>query len=124
MIGYFFLPGRKDRGPDNEPQGTLDWFTRKKLGGTYSQAPVLIDRLQGLGPKTTNMYDPRISWVTDYNGKKVFTAVHRRTKGAPQGGNFLFEDGHVTWYPGTQVSLGATVGTWLGFFKINISTNF
>jgi len=121
LIGYFFLPGRKDQGPDNVPEGTLEWFTRKKLGGPFSGAPILIDRLQGAGAKTTNIYDPKISWTTDYEGKRVFSSVHRQNNGAPQGGNFLFEDGHVEWYNGRRVSLGATVGGWLGFFKIPIA---
>ncbi len=103
------------------PQGTEEWFTRKKLGGPYAQAPVLIDRLQATGPTTTNIYDPRLSWTTDYEGKKVFSAVHRGSKGAPQGGNFLFEDGHVEWFKGQKVSLGATVGSWMCFFKIPVS---
>lgn len=121
LIGYFFLPGRKDAGPDNVPEGTLEWFTRKKLGGTFSQAPILIDRLQGSGTKTTNMYAAGISWTTDFEGKKVFTSVHRQANGAPQGGNFLFEDGHVEWINGRRIGLGATVGGWLGFFKIPIN---
>jgi prepilin-type N-terminal cleavage/methylation domain-containing protein len=125
LIGYFFLPGRKDNdsGVRSYAKGTEQWFYRKKLGGQYSQAPVLIDRLQGLGPQTTNVYDPRLRWTTDLNGKKVLTAVHRVQNGAPQGGNFLFEDGHVEWYGGKKVSLGAgggEIGEWLCFFKIPV----
>ncbi|MBM3833085.1 MAG: type II secretion system protein [Verrucomicrobia bacterium] len=121
LIGYFYLPGRKDKGPDMAPQGTEPWFTRRKLGDRYSQAPVLIDRLQGIGPQTTNMYDTRLTWTTDYENKKVFTAVHRMQKGAPEGGNFLFEDGHVEWFNGKKVSLGATVGSWMCYFRIPVS---
>jgi prepilin-type processing-associated H-X9-DG protein len=121
LIGYFYLPGRKDKGPDLAPQGTEPWFTRKKMGDRYSQAPVLIDRLQGVGPQTTNMYDPRLVWTTDFEGKKVFTAVHRIGKGAPGGGNFLFEDGHVEWFSGKKVGLGATVGSWMCYFKIPVA---
>jgi prepilin-type N-terminal cleavage/methylation domain-containing protein len=120
LLGYFYLPGRKDKGPDMIPQGTEPWFTRKKLNGPYSQAPFLIDRLQATGPTTTNMYDKRLSWTTDYNGKKVPSAVHRGPNGAPSGGNFTFEDGHVEWFKGQRVSLGATVGSWMCFFKIPI----
>ncbi len=77
--------------------------------------------MQGLGPETTNMYDPRLTWTTDYNGKKVFTATHRGARGAPQGGNFAFEDGHVEWITGKKVSLGADIGGWECYFKIPIS---
>jgi len=125
LIGYFYLPGRtnNDAGVLGFAQGTAPWFFRNKLGGQYSQAPVLIDRLQGVGPMTTNVYDPRLVWTTDYNGKKVLTAVHRVARGAPAGGNFLFEDGHAEWFPGQRVSLGAGGGriqNWMCFFNIPV----
>jgi prepilin-type N-terminal cleavage/methylation domain-containing protein len=125
LIGYFYLPGRKDNDGDIQgfAQGTAPWFFRNKLGGPYAQAPILIDRLQGIGPVTTNIYDPRLTWSTDYNGKKVLTAVHRVARGAPAGGNFLFEDGHAEWIPGQKVSLGAgggVIGSWMCFFKIPV----
>ncbi|MDB6040663.1 MAG: hypothetical protein JWM99_4504, partial [Verrucomicrobiales bacterium] len=87
----------------------------------FGSAPILIDRLQALGSKTTNIYDPKLIWTTDYNGKKVLTAVHRNPSGAPEGGNFTFEDGHVDWYPGRRVSLGSDYGGWQIFFKIPIA---
>jgi len=49
--------------------------------------------------------------------------VHRIDRGAPSGGNFLFEDGHVEWFQGRKVSLGAgggDIATWMCFFKISI----
>ena len=127
LIGYFYLPGRKEKDDNGNvmsfAQGTAPWFFRSKLGGQYAQAPILIDRLQGLGPMTTNVYNPALTWTTDYNGKKVLTAVHRMTRGAPAGGNFLFEDGHAEWFTGRKVSLGAgggQIGSWMCFFKIPI----
>jgi hypothetical protein len=121
LLGYFYLPGRRTLDGDTAAQGTKEWFTRLKMGDRYSQAPILIDRLQGIGPQTTNVYDSRLTWTTDYNGKKVLTAVHRRSNGAPDGGNFLFEDGHVDWINGKRISLGAAVGSWMCFFKIPVS---
>lgn len=128
LIGYFYLPGRKDN--DAEIKGfakdTADWYYRNKLGGRFSQAPILIDRLQGIGPQTTNMYDPRLKWTTDYENKRVFTAVHRRQNGAPDGGNFLFEDGHAEWINGQRISLGAgggAIGDWMCYYKIPVSQN-
>jgi prepilin-type N-terminal cleavage/methylation domain-containing protein len=122
LIGYFYLPGRRDSPPDPDvttgAQGTKDWFFRKKLNGPFASAPMLIDRLQAIGPKRTNIYDAALSWTTDYNGKKVLTAVHRIARGAPEGGNFTFEDGHVEWFTGRRVSLGSDYGTWQLFFKI------
>ena len=126
LIGYFYLPGRTNNDPRvlSYAKGTEQWFYRNKLGGQFAQAPVLIDRLQGIGPQTTNVYDARLTWYTDYNGKKVPTAVHRIARGAPAGGNFLFEDGHVEWFTGRKVSLGAGgggIGTWMCFFNIPVS---
>jgi prepilin-type N-terminal cleavage/methylation domain-containing protein len=126
LIGYFYLPGRKDNDPNvisiAKAQGTSDWFFRKKLGGPFSQAPFLIDRMQGIGPVTTNMYDPRLTWTTDLDGKKVLTANHRLANGAPEGGNFAFEDGHVDWNQGQRVSLGASfgAGSWMCYFNIPV----
>src|ERR1041385_4676202 len=123
LIGYFYLPGRKDKDADvtSGAQGTADWFFRKKLNGPFASAPVLIDRLQAVGSKTTNIYDPRLAWTYDYNGKKVLTSVHRKSRGAPTGGNFTFEDGHVEWFQGQRVSLGSDYGSWQLFFKIPLA---
>jgi len=128
LLGYFYLPGR--RGPAARSdvasfaRGTAEWFYRLKMGTEYRRAPVLIDRMQGFGPPVTDdMYDPRLIWRTTstYNNRTVFTACHRRSNGAPEGGNFLFEDGHVTWLNGKRVALGAaggSIGNWVCYFKI------
>jgi prepilin-type N-terminal cleavage/methylation domain-containing protein len=123
LLGYFYLPGRRDKDPDvtSYAQGTSDWFFRKKLNGPYGSAPILIDRLQAVGAKTTNIYDPRLSWTTDYEGKKVQTSVHRGAKGAPDGGNFTYEDGHVEWFQGRRVGLGSDYSGWQCFFKVPIA---
>ncbi|MHB8521581.1 MAG: type II secretion system protein [Limisphaerales bacterium] len=122
LIGYFYLPGRKNGDSDvtSGAQGTADWFFRHKLNGPFASAPILIDRLQAVGSKNTNIYSPKLAWTTDYNGKQVLTSVHRRDRGAPDGGNFTFEDGHVDWIPGVRVSLGSDYGSWQCFFKIPI----
>jgi hypothetical protein len=125
LIGYFYLPGRRDNDAEIRgfAKGTEQWFYRRKLGGRYWQAPILIDRMQGIGPQTTNIYDPRLNWTTSLNGRSVLTAVHRQDRGAPDGGNFAFEDGHVEWFNGRRVSLGAgggAIGDWMCFFKIPV----
>ena len=97
--------------------GTANWFYRTKLGGPYSKAPFIVDRMQGLGGGITNMYDARAEWTMDWNGKKVFTATHRRNRGVPEGGNFTYEDGHVEWLNGKKVYLGAALGSWLCFYR-------
>ncbi len=122
LLGYFFLPGRRAGSVNFARNGTAEWFYRQKFGGNHAKAPVLIDRMQGIGT-ATNMHDPRLSWVTTLDGKTIKTAVHRRQNGAPDGGNFLFEDGHAEWINGKKVMVGGTggdIGTWTCFFAIKI----
>ena len=91
-----------------------------KLGGEFARAPILIDRLQGLGPRTTNVHDSRLRWTTVDEGKAWKTANHPSTRGVPAGGNFLFEDGHVEWRNANRVTLGSTASEWQCFYKIDI----
>jgi prepilin-type N-terminal cleavage/methylation domain-containing protein len=119
LLGYFYLPGRKkDSMPDAKKAGTDQWFYRLKLGSAYRKAPVLIDKNQAVGPVCTNMMDARLTWYTDFDGKKVPTGSHRASRGVPEGGNFLFEDGHTEWIGQRPITLGASIGTWQCFFKV------
>jgi prepilin-type N-terminal cleavage/methylation domain-containing protein len=119
LLGYFYLPGRKkDTMSDwSKAQGTDQWFYRTKLGGAYRLAPILIDKNQALGPKTTNMLDSRLNWYADLGGKKVPAGTHRGGKAVPEGGNMAFEDGHVDWFKSQRIGLGASSSTWQCFFK-------
>jgi prepilin-type processing-associated H-X9-DG protein len=126
LLGYFYLPGRKAGSMDSASaqHKTAQWFYRTKLGqGTNQWAPVLIDKNQATGPITTNMLDSRLNWFLVDNGKRVRTGTHFGAKGVPEGGNFLFEDGHVEWFSGRskQISVGASIGTWQCYFKIPIT---
>lgn len=122
LIGYFYFPGRKNNDPDvlDEAKGTSDWFFRSKLDGPFKDAPILVDRMQGVGPAVTNMYDSRVTWTTTLNNKTIPSATHRRSNGAPEGGNFTFEDGHVAWIGGNQVTLGSVVGSWVCYYKVSL----
>src|SRR5262245_46837858 len=67
LIGYFYFPGRRAGDPDvtGGGQGTVtNWFFRKKLNGPFGSAPILVDRLQAVGSKTMNIYDPKLAWTT------------------------------------------------------------
>lgn len=131
LIGYFYLPGRTASGwPYNSAQ-IEGWHFRKRLGGPFRAAPIMSDRLQGLGSwnisanKGNNM-----TWSTVFNGKSIMTAAHRESGGAPTGGQFLFEDGHVEWRKfnlnnarGT-IDVGSIGGSWVLFYKPpNVQTN-
>ncbi len=123
LTGYFYLPGRIVGSGENWPHNSEQlggWSARKKFGGEFSRAPVVIDRLQGLGPRTTNVYDMRLRWTTMDEGRRWKTPNHPGAGGAPTGGNFLFEDGHVEWFQGKRVSLGSGAGEWQCFYKIPI----
>ena len=127
LLGYFYLPGRADKSMDSSwgvnQLGTDGWFYRKKMGiGTNTAAPVLIDKNQAEGPPQTDLVDPKLSWYTVYNNKNVPCGTHRGSRAMPDGGNYLFEDGHVGWYGYRSISLGAkTSGSgWQCYFKIQI----
>lgn len=127
LTGYFFLPHRVTTGGDWDYKvtGIEEWHTRKKLGGELTGAPILVDRLQGQGrTDNTGKIVNEIDWYTTDAGKKIPTAVHRVNRGAPSGGNFLFEDGHVTWYSRQQVWLGTRSpggNGWQLFYKVPIA---
>ncbi|MGZ8920389.1 MAG: hypothetical protein ACXW3L_05360, partial [Limisphaerales bacterium] len=120
----FYLPGRRrgDADVTAGAQGTAEWQFRTKLNGPYGTAPILIDRLQATGPRTTNIFDTRLTWTVDYEGKKIVSSVHRGARGVPEGGNFTFEDGHTEWFSARKVSLGSDYGGWQCFFKIPIAS--
>ncbi|MBI4326898.1 MAG: type II secretion system protein [Chloroflexi bacterium] len=124
LTGYFYLPHRAN-GPQNgwpyDSCGLKDWHFRKKLGGEWRNAPILIDMLQGHGSASGGGANVRVtSWYTPDSGKMVPTASHRERNGAPEGGNFLFEDGHVSWYQRPKIALGSYAGDWILFYKIPI----
>jgi prepilin-type N-terminal cleavage/methylation domain-containing protein len=125
LTGYFYLPNR-DNSVSGWPYnscGIKDWHFRKKLGGPLANAPILIDMLQGQGTASNNGNTVNAqTWYTMDSGKNIPTASHRGNKGEPTGGNFLFEDGHVTWYQRQNIQLGSFASPWLCFYKIPIVT--
>jgi prepilin-type N-terminal cleavage/methylation domain-containing protein len=93
LIGYNYLPGRGAAGYAATSPYTNDirsWTGRTKLGSRYRLAPVMTDRL--LMAKQSAW-----SWYWN-NGSTVYpVSSHRIRGGAPDGGNFLYEDGSVLW---------------------------
>jgi hypothetical protein len=45
---------------------------------------------------------------------------HIQSGGEPHGGNFLFEDGRVTWHKSPDIKLGATDPNWFFAYKIPV----
>ena len=127
LTGYFYLPGRTASSADYDVSGVEGWVTRKKLGGRFKNAPILTDRLQGLGSWNMSKNSGSVNWFTESDGKSVPAATHRSRDGSPEGGNFLFEDGHAEWRrfnlndAQSTIDLGARIGTWLCFYKIPVA---
>jgi prepilin-type N-terminal cleavage/methylation domain-containing protein len=133
LIGYIYLPGRTDPASDgcsySDPWPELSgWATRKKMGGPYRLAPIMSDRIQADGG-TWNLAANKgagLSWNVTYDAITVPSAAHPQLQNGnvPSGGNFLFEDGHVTWSRfdvnnarGT-VDVGNEFAGWIIFFKL------
>ena len=96
LIGYNYYPGRDTAGGANYGGYVLStkpnvqyWMKqRPKLGGQYRRAPVMSDIIED---------DASQGWM--YNdGSHVYAVSNHAGKGGiPTGGNFLFEDGSVSW---------------------------
>ena len=115
LIAYNYLPGRDAAGGVNYygyAGNVTGWMvSRPKMGGPYRRAPMMIDRLQcTTGGAWTEA-------VVQANGQSVTapTSVHRNSSGIPLGGNFLFEDGSVSWrkfsWLGSVTDPTGTIGT-------------
>lgn len=127
LIGYFYMPGRDNSGGnawDYNSEGLGEWHYRKQLGGRVRYAPIMSDRLQSI--RGTG----GLNWSTPYNGQSVWLSSHRQGLGVPTGGQFLFEDGHVSWSkftlnnPSGTISTGSATGNWILFYRpANIQTN-
>ncbi len=105
LIGYDYLPNRA-KNSEYEVYGLGGWFYRKKLGAQYRLAPTMADVLQWRTPG---------GWMDPGLGQAYPTCAHRGPGNVPQGANFLYEDGHVSWRKFVQgntntIALGADNG--------------
>jgi prepilin-type N-terminal cleavage/methylation domain-containing protein len=91
LIGYHWLPARAVAST-YEGYGVKEWFYRKKLGGAYRNAPVMVDPIEcgGAGPRAWYVILAEIG----YSGP---SSSHPGANGVPTGGNFLYEDSRVAW---------------------------
>jgi len=107
LIGYDYFPGRA-QDAEYEVAGLQQWFYRKKLGTEWRGAPTMSDVLQWRTPG---------GWMDPGLGTAYPTCAHRGPGNAPLGGNFLFEDGRVSWrkfiFGNTNtIAIGADSGTY------------
>ena len=119
LIGYQFLPGRDVNGwPDGyNDKGLGQWMLRTKLGSSYRKAPVMVDKIQGLGSVPASL-----NWYTTIDGQQYAMCNHRGTQPYASGGNFLYEDGSVLWrklqlsnLPGT-INVATSESGWVVIF--------
>ena len=115
LIGYQYLPGRDSAGWAYNSHGLGEWAYRKKLGGSYRKAPVMIDKIQATGTL------PNLTWFG--GAGPVPFANHRTGPGISTGGNFLYEDGSVSWRKfdlgryKTTIDIGSVDGSWTVFYR-------
>ena len=109
LIGYKVIFGNTESNLSNNDEtgghpNTVEWACRQKLGTRYSSGPILGDNLQ--------------SWVgspEEWDTAGIPLSSHADRKySIPEGGNFLFEDGHVSWYSGVETRDGISSGD-IGF---------
>src|SRR3954469_12235255 len=120
LLGYFYFPHQNLMAAGNlgvadfTPAGN-GWVTRTRFGGPDRNAPVMADMIQCVNP--------------DKWGQTVYVFSSHVKGSMPTGGNFLFEDGRVEWYPFTprtekqpaSIEVGARVGNCLMWYKIPVS---
>ncbi len=107
LVGYFYLPYRALGSMDYSAAG-IKWVQKKKIGANAApKAPILSDIIQtGSG-----------SWSAPAaTGGIPFSSHLERRTNMPRGGNFLFEDGHVAWYPMSDIMIGGNIGGQYSFF--------
>ena len=100
-----------------------NWLQRTRIDGAYRDGPIVADMLQVLGtpgaqPTGRPFTLTAPAWKTTVAGVQVSSTSHRGTTGAMEGGNFLFEDGHVSWYKESAINVGSQIGGWLCFYNI------
>jgi prepilin-type N-terminal cleavage/methylation domain-containing protein len=108
--GYFIIPFQDvERWKfiwDYDIAGIATWHSRTKFGGEFVRAPIVVDRLEAWGSAVSADSVWVSTWVYhDWDGNSVPESSHAGRLGVPEGGNFLFEDGHVGWYRNSEIRL-------------------
>ncbi len=116
LIGYHWLPARA-QSPTYEGYGVKEWFYRRKMGGPYRNAPVIVDAIENGGVSGQRSWLISLPSI-NYSGP---SSSHPGSGGIPTGGNFQFEDGRVEWIPfdgnTNRIAPGAQSGPGLYYVK-------
>ena len=121
LCGFFYLPYRNLNIStwSYNSQKLGGWASKKKLDGEFKNAPILMDLKLAAGSVGADGKNAKIN-PGGWGGSDSLSSHALRT-GEPVGGNFLFEDGHVSWYRSREVDVGSTSPTgWLAFYQIPI----
>lgn len=118
LCGYYTLTSKASWDTGTLPAGWIfernnwggnSWVDKKKAGGKYSRLPIVMDIKQ-------KFLNGTWSW---YHKEGIVLSSHARSKGIPDGGDFLYEDGHVKWFKNNEAGLSATVsGQWQCYYDI------
>jgi len=118
VIGYQYLPHRNPKSPhwNYNTHGLGEWAYKKKLGGPYKNAPLMVDVYQGSGTVHLETGQTR-GWR--YDTGEPYSSHSDRTARA-KGANFLFEDGRVEWYRREKIGVATIWNDWTVYYKIDI----
>jgi len=121
LCGFFYLPHRGTNIStwNYNSQRLGGWASKKKLDGTFKNAPIMMDIKLAAGSVGSDGKNAKIN-PGGWGGSSPLSS-HVLAGGEPAGGNFLFEDGHVSWYRSREVDVGSTSPSgWLAFYQIPV----
>jgi prepilin-type N-terminal cleavage/methylation domain-containing protein len=119
VIGYQYLPGRNTNSIywNYNTHGLGDWAGKKKFGGPFKNAPIMVDVYQGQGSAPGDVASMS-SWFFD-PGHQPYSS-HADQSGQATGANFLWEDGHVQWHHRAQIKPASSWSGWVVFYQIPV----
>ena len=112
LVGYFYMPYRQTdpaapNSYDNYTPAGNAWVAKKRFfNNDASNAPILTDMIQ--------------SSNGTWGGPVPYSSHIERSGNVPEGGNFMFEDGHVEWHGLGELSIGMTMPGWEFHYKLNL----
>jgi prepilin-type N-terminal cleavage/methylation domain-containing protein len=120
--GYSLLPYRDTKRSmlwDYSAGGIEEWHSKQRFGGEFRGAPIVVDRLHGIGSFSGGKPSME-SWMDSKTS--LPKSAHAGRGGIPKGGNFLFEDGSVSWFKFQKIEVGsknkAGTGNFIHFYKV------
>ncbi len=113
LIGYHWLPARVNNSTFYNSDRLGEWCYRKKMGGSYRKAPVMLDRIQSY---QKGWMDAAVA------GKAYPGSNHRGVGNIPVGANILYEDSRVDWRKFTlgntnTIGIGCRTSAYDYYFK-------